>query len=168
MSRSGTDSIRRRAAPVTVAAVLALTALTACSDPEDPVADRIESPELTATVEAVAAEVHDALGVADDVDVTGARTEGCTDGLGQDDGTVQVVVAGRLVDTDLTTERLDAAAEALGATDVRTSDIEDPTDPGAPPGRQISLFARRDGIRIDVTVRLEDGTLTTTYRSECR
>lgn len=151
----------------TIAVIVSALALMACSDPEEPVAEPSPSPELTAIVEAVAAEVHEALGVADRIDVLGSRTEACTNAFGNEDGTVQVVLGSRLVNSDLDPSQLDDAASALGATDIRGSDLEDPLDPGTPTGRQVSIFAQRDGTRVDVTLHLEAGDLTATYRTTC-
>lgn len=165
---------------VAIALLLASTTVTAaCSDTDDldPGGSRVTtetSPDAnpgasaaTAAVEAVAEELHRAMGIEGRIEVLGTRLEACVDGIGRETDDVSAVLGAMLTDETVSTALLDAAGPAVGASDIRSEDIVDPVDGETITGRRVTLFASRNDRRIEVGLVVEGDTLTATYRSAC-
>jgi hypothetical protein len=141
-------------------------ALAACSDDGgSAVADDAEASEEIA--EAVLVEVHEALGLGDEVEELGSVTEGCVDSLGRDTGETQGRAHSRADPGVVSPERFESVGERLGATDVRASDVQDPFDTDKVIGRRISVFADHSGRRVTVTMQLTDEAFSASVRAAC-
>src|SRR5690606_6537126 len=100
-----------------LAAAALVLSLTACSESERTMtADDGRVPADIATT--VAAEVHEALGVAGVIEVDDPIVEPCYDSLGRDTGEVAARVHSRAEPGVVTQERFDGLGERLGAEDV--------------------------------------------------
>lgn len=141
-------------------------AIAACSDDGgSSVPDDAEAPAEIA--EAVLAEVHEALGLGDDVEVDGPITEGCVDSLGRDTGQEQARTHSRAEPGVLSSERFEEIGERLGASDVRAYDMRDPIDDETVIGRAITVFATRSGRRVTVSMQLTDEGFNASVRAAC-
>jgi hypothetical protein len=141
-------------------------AVAACSDDGgSAVPDDAEAPAEIAA--AVLAEVHEALGLGDEVEDLGSTTEGCVDSLGRDTGETQGRAHSRAEPGVVSPDRFEAVGERLGATDVRASDVQDPLGTDEVIGRRISVFADRGGRRVTVTMQLTDEGFSAAVRTAC-
>lgn len=150
--------------PALAAAALAVV-LAACTPSERTVAEDAAVPARAA--EAVAAEVHEALGVADAVEVDDAIVEPCYDSLGRETGEVSARVHSRAEPGVVTPERFDALGERLGADDVRRNELRDPLDETRVIGQEQELFADRAGRQVYVSMQLTDEGFTASVRAAC-
>ena len=150
-----------------LAAVALALSLTACSESEGTVTpDDATAP--AAVAEAVAAEVHEALGVSDDIEVDDPIVEPCYDSMGRDTGEVSARVHSRAEPGVVTQERFDGLGERLGAEDVRRNDLRDPLDETRVIGQAQQLFADRDGRAVFVSMQLtDDDGFAASIRAEC-
>jgi hypothetical protein len=132
------------------------------------VADHETTDEHPAEIaEAVAAEVHAALGITDDVEVLETIVEGCVDSLGRDTGEEQARAHSQAPPGVLSPERFEQIGERLGASDVRAYDMRDPIDGQTVVGREITVFANRSGRRVTVSMQLTDEGFNGSVRAAC-
>jgi len=129
------------------------------------VPDGRSDPAAVASV--VAAEVHEALGAGDAIEVDDPIVEPCFDSMGRETGEVAARVHSRAQPGAVTQERFDELGERLGAADVRRYDVREPTGEGRVIGQEQQLFADRDGLEVNVTMSLTDDGFTASVRTAC-